>query len=215
MRKLKRKSKVLEKIIETPVKKKKIILYKKKKCSYIYPSGNPCKNNCVGNGNVCTVHGGTRAAEESLVSSEGSLPALTQKYNPIIHPLEFINLSRAGMSDVEIAAQFGVSSTILRKWVEKHKEFSLAHEIGQAMHEAWWLTKGKDHLDDRFFQTGLFKFLTGNKLGWSDKIETKNINQNSFGVLLVPGEMSVDEWEAQNIKDDSETIDIKGEVTNG
>jgi hypothetical protein len=37
------------------------------------------------------------------------------------------------------------------------------------------------------------------------KIESKNLNHNSYGVLLVPPTMTMDEWERINVE---ETIDI-------
>jgi hypothetical protein len=55
--------------------------------------------------------------------------------------------------------------------------------------------EGKDNLDNRGYNTGLFKFLTGNKLGYSDKIESKNLNVTA-GVLMVPATMEAEEWEA-------------------
>jgi hypothetical protein len=221
MRKLKRKPNKLEEIVQEPVKKKKLIKYKREKCSFVYADGHRCQHWCVGNGNVCNEHGGVRAAQESMITTTGMLPSSAMKYDPAKHPILFIELSRQGFSDVEVAAQFEVSVVQLRSWVEKYREFATAHEVGQAMYEAWWLQEGKDHLNSRYYQTGLFKFLTGNKLGWSDKIETKNLNSNQFGVLLIPGTMSVDEWEAANIREDEEreaeskaTIDIEGEVSN-
>jgi len=73
--------------------------------------------------------------------------------------------------------------------------FNTAPEIGQALHEAWWIQQGKNGLTNRGFNTSLFKFLTSNKLGYSDKMETKSLNMNLHGVLMVPDKMSDDEWE--------------------
>ena len=65
-----------------------------------------------------------------------------------------------------------------------------------ALYESWWLVKGKEGLDNpRDFNTPLYKFLTGNKLGYSDKVESKNFNVNA-GVLVVPKTPeSLEEWE--------------------
>ena len=113
-----------------------------------------------------------------------------------------IDLSRQGMSDVEIAAEIGVGVSTLRGWADQYEEFSTAYEIGQALHESWYLQKGKAGLDQRNFNTSLFKFLTGNKLGYADKVETKNLNMNTCGVLVAPAKQSMDEWEAEGIKKD-------------
>ena len=100
----------------------------------------------------------------------------------------------------------------LKQWAEDYELFSEAYDIGRAMYESWWLRKGKDGLDDpRNFNTTLYKFLTGNKLGYSEKIENKNFNVNA-GVLVVPKTSeSAEEWEnAREVKD------VKGmkEITN-
>ena len=69
-------------------------------------------------------------------------------------------------------------------------------EIGEAMHETWYLLQGKNNLENPRFNTGLFKFLTANKLGYAEKVESKNINMNAHGVLLIPNQQSEDEWAA-------------------
>jgi hypothetical protein len=67
------------------------------------------------------------------------------------------------------------------------------------MQEAWWLSEGKNNLDNRGYNVSLYKFITGNKLGYSDKIESRNLNVHA-GVLMVPGSMSLEEWEKQTEK---------------
>lgn len=166
--------------------------YPKAKCAY--PG---CTRNAVGADNVCKKHGGDPVVKENLLKArEYPVASLAQvKFIVSEHPAMFIEYSRQGMSDVEIAAEFGVGVQTLRGWAEKFEEFNTAYEIGQALYEAWWLKEGKAHLDDRSYNTHLYKFLTGNKLGYSDKIESKNLNIHA-GVLMVPGQ-KVDpaEWE--------------------
>jgi hypothetical protein len=103
------------------------------------------------------------------------------------------------MSTVEIAATIGVGEITLKNWSENFQEFSVAFEIGKALHESWWIEKGKSGLESRNFNTPLYKFLTGNKLGYAEKTESKNFNMNTCGVLVVPAKQTVDEWEASGI----------------
>lgn len=186
------------------LKRKKI--YVKEKCHFVDENGVRCTNNCIGNGQLCKKHGGTKDLDNVL--SNKSLQLLTgeggliKKFNPLM-PLLFVDLSRQGFSDVEIAAEMEISVYTLRKWSEDFEEFSIAYDIGQALHESWWLEKGKEGLDSRTFNTSLFKFLTGNKLGYADKVETKNLNVNTHGVLVVPAKQSLDEWEAEGIENDN------------
>jgi hypothetical protein len=121
-----------------------------------------------------------------------------------MHPLSYIEFSRLGMADVEIAAQFEVGLDTLRNWADTFVEMNSAYEIGQAMYEAFYLNSGRENLTNTRFNTSLFKFITGNKLGYTEKIESKNFNANvNHGVLLVPDTMSIDDWEKQNIAQDN------------
>jgi len=158
-----------------------------------------CTHNAVGKGVICKRCGGDPVIKENLLEVReipiGTL--MNTKYDPDGHPLQFIALSREGLSDVEIAAEFGVSVTTLRGWSERFADFNTAYDIGKDMHEAWWLREGKENLDNRSYNTGLFKFLAGNKLGYSDKMESKNLNITA-GVLMVPAQQSQKEWEGEN-----------------
>lgn len=204
-RKLKRKKKTANTAKNKSIEPRKIIKYKKQKCAFVFDCGTRCRNNAVGKSTLCKKHGGDPIIKENLVpaKSEKDLTGLITKYNPSTHPVMFMDLSRQGMSDVEIAAEFEVGVDTLRGWAEKYEMFNTAYEIGRAMHESWWLGQGKNGLNNRGFNTGLFKFLTSNKLGYSDKMETKSMNMNIHGVLMVPDKMSEEEWE----KDDEDIID--------
>ncbi len=197
------------KIKPLPIKKrlKRKKLYVKEKCHFHDDKGIRCTHNAIGSGQLCETHGGEKDRTNVLSPEATQLYLAIKgkriKFNPGIHPLQMIDLSRQGMSDVEIAAEMGVGVETLRGWSDQYQEFSTAYEIGQALHESWWLTKGKAGLDSRNFNTGLFKYLTGNKLGYADKVETKNLNMAVCGVLVAPAKQSIDEWEASgNIKTD-------------
>lgn len=205
MRKLKRRSSAIEEEKAEPVKKRVFIRYKKKQCDFINADGTRCKRHCTGRGNVCVIHGGQISAPETHypITVNGGVRTA---YDPIRHPMELLQHAARGLSGVEIAAELGISSVTLNTWREKHKEFNQAFEIGEALHEAWYIKKGKDNLDNRFFQTALYKFMAMNKLGWTDKVATHSTIQGTFGVLLVPDEMSMEDWERQNMLADGEEI---------
>lgn len=173
---------------------KVITLYDKERCCI--PG---CNNFAVGKGDRCRRHGGDPVVRENLLEVE-EIPdsVLTgSKYDPAYHPMEFLRLAKGGHKEIEIAAAFGVSIYTLRGWAEKFKDFNTAYEIGQAMYEAWWLKQGKDNLGNRGYNTGLFKYLTMNTLGWSDKVESKNLNVTA-GVLVAPAPAeTTEEWEGR------------------
>lgn len=183
------------------IKRKKI--YVKEKCHYV-EDGERCTRNAIGSGQLCKLHGGEKDLT-NVLSAEAIQLMLAEvgtvtKFDPAIHPLQMIDFSRQGMSDVEIAAVVGISVGTLKEWADKYEPFSIAYEIGQALHESWWLTKGKAGLDSKYFNTSLFKYLTGNKLGYSEKIETKNLHMTAHGVLVKPAPESIDEWEASGVQ---------------
>ena len=181
------------------LKRRKKIKYKKVKCQYIYPESHkryskPCKRNSIGKGTLCRKHGG-------IPDLDNMLPTVANKnlstYDPAFHCVQAIKLGMIGNSITEIAGKFGVSLRIVQMWTEKYVDFFEAMEVARTLNEAWWLSKGKDNLTNLRFQTPLYKFLTGNILGYSDKIESKSMNMNIHGVLMVPGKLSDDEWEKE------------------
>jgi hypothetical protein len=203
IKKRRRKRKPVREINKEPHRRKGKLRkkYKNAQCAFLYPTGHRCKRNAVGKSSLCKNHGGSVLIPENAEDGKEVLLIGNSKYDVAHHPLEYINLSREGFSEVEIAATFETSVGVIRKWAEHFKEFATAYEIGTALHEAWWLTRGKANLNNRGFNTSLFKFLTTNKLGYAEKLETKSTNLNVHGVLLVPDKVNEAEWEAANAED--------------
>lgn len=181
-------------------------VYLPSQCMFHFENGTRCDGRAAGGGTLCALHGGSRTFGvqptpfNELVASNR---ITSTKFDLAYHPIRFLELSKQGFSDVEIAAEFSISVATLREWSTTIKEFSLAYEIGKTMYEAYFLRVGTRNLHNDRFNNSLYKFLTMNKLGYSDKIETKSMNTSLHGVLLVPGEMSLSEWEANNIAMDN------------
>ena len=189
--------------IEILEKVKKV--YVSQRCAYIKEDGTQCNNYAAGKGTLCLIHGGSDKIPENmysdkeLIATNGAIANCRIKFNPTVHPLRYISLAKDGLSDVEIAAEFEISLGTLKDWTSKFESFEEAYEIGQVMHERWWIEQAKGNLNERSFNTSLFKFMTMNKLGYSDKIEQKSMNMNIHGVLMVPDPVSEDEWEKEFI----------------
>lgn len=132
-------------------------------------------------------------------NSRGVGSSISSKFDVGKHPLLYIKLSKEGKSDVEIASLFQISLSTLMRWVHDYEEMKEAYEIGQTMYEAFFLTKGVQNLENDRFNNVLFKYLTMNKLGYSDKVETKSTMQGLHGVVVIPNTLSIQEWEAQSI----------------
>lgn len=175
-------------------------------CMFYLENGERCKKAATGGGTLCSIHGGRATAGRSPIPFAERAPSvfMTTKFDPAYHPMKFLELSRIGKSDIEIAAEFGICIATLKNWSVDIKEFAMAYDIGRTMYEAYFLNIGTRNLTNDRFNNSMFKYLTMNKLGYSDKIETKSFNTSMHGVLLVPPEMSMDEWEAHNIARDAE-----------
>jgi hypothetical protein len=194
-----KKEKKEEKPTKPTVKRKVKKYYKPQQCAFIKADGTQCRKSAVGKGTLCPTHGGDPVIKENLYrgSEEIMLPNCRVVFNPAYHPLRYIELSREGLSEVEIAAEFEIAVITIADWAEKFESFYIARDIGKAMHEAWWLRQGKENMNERSFNTNLFKYMTMNKLGYSDKIEQKSLNMNVHGVLMVPDAVSEDELEKE------------------
>jgi len=211
------KGKNLKKILlkkRMPIPKK--IQYEKMKCAHFDMRGKDksikwnCHKDAIGSGIYCEDHGGVLDPSTALNPIETKLAVAVvplNKFDASIHPLQYIELSQQGLSDIEIAGEMRIGSRQIMNWATKYEEFARAYEIGQALYESWWLAKGKSGLDTRNFNTNLYKFLTGNKLGYSDKIETKNLNINTSGVLKVPATPSISEWGIAEVAHDDTSIE--------
>jgi len=116
-----------------------------------------CNKRALVGSSYCSLHGEIEVGE---IDRDDSLLIYTGKYRADFHPMEFIKHSTEGLSLVEVAAKFKVSVGTIEGWCGKYKEMGLAFEVGKAMHESWWLSKGKDGLESRSFNTHLYKFLT-------------------------------------------------------
>ena len=198
------KAKINNMIDEGKLKPKKV--YPKERCKYMKADGTRCRRNAIGSGQLCKMHGGERDRNNTIkeYSTEFHLIKKTlnmvKTYDPEKHPRQMIELSKLGMSEVEIASTFGVGVKTLQKWAEDFEVFSMAYDVAMANHETWWLEKGKEGLDNpREFNTPLYKFLTMNKVGYSDKMESRNFNV-SAGVLVVPKTKSLEEWEGECVE---------------
>ena len=182
-------------------------MYSSAQCSFVNADGEQCKGYACGSGTLCSVHS-NQTKLQRLQSMEGevsynNLPDTylqRTKFDLAKHPLLYVKLSKLGKSDVEIASEFGISLQTLKKWTQEITEMKEAYEIGQTMYEAFFLKKGTENLENDRFNNVLFKFLTMNKLGYSDKMETKSMQTGLHGVLLIPSTASVEDWEKQTIE---------------
>lgn len=181
---------------KAPTKRAVIRKYEKAQCSFV-EKGIRCIKHAVGKSSLCQRHN-PQAQHHQVQISSTKLPSTMCKYNPSEHILGFIRSSQQGKAPVEIAAEFQVAQGTLLSWAEEFQDFNDAVEIGKAAYESFWLQTGRENLNTKSFSTPLYKFLTGNTLGYSDKVETKSFSTNIHGVLCLPAQdkQTAEEWQA-------------------
>lgn len=90
------------------------------------------------------------------------------KYDPAFIE-QTIELMSKGWSKTRVAAKLGVHKATLYDWMEAHPEFLDAVRMGETLSEAWWEQAGQDALWVHKYNTNMFKWMTGNIHGWSEK----------------------------------------------
>jgi hypothetical protein len=103
--------------------------------------------------------------------------------NPIGRPTKYdpkyidlvISLMELGWSKTRVAAYFRVHKDTLYEWIKQHPDFSDAVRVGETLSEAWWEEQGVAALTSKEYNTNMFKWLTSNIHGWTDK-QSQDIN---------------------------------------
>lgn len=67
-----------------------------------------------------------------------------------------IRLGKEGATIAEIAAEIGVSISIVRRWIDQEQEFEEAMELARTYSQAWWEAKGRTGLKDIGFNGNLW-----------------------------------------------------------
>jgi len=74
-----------------------------------------------------------------------------------------------GYSKTRVAAKLGVHKATFYDWMEAHPEFLDAVRVGETLSEAWWEHEGQNALWIHKYNTNMFKWMTSNIHGWSEK----------------------------------------------
>lgn len=94
------------------------------------------------------------------------------KYTPDLAS-RFYALRCQGKTLSQIATEFLVDRRVFPDWAkdEDKPEFKEAYELGEQAAESHWEGLGQDNLDNPRFKESLYKFITGTRFGWSEKLE--------------------------------------------
>lgn len=107
-----------------------------------------------------------------------------------------IQMCAKGYSDVEIRANICMVSGKFNheRWYaleERSLEFSETLKKGRVLCEAWWITQGRNSLENPKFQAGLWYINMKNRFGWKDKVDHEH--SGSIGLYDKYKDLSVEE----------------------
>lgn len=91
---------------------------------------------------------------------------------------KIIDLFKQGYTDEEVADELDVTMKEWNRMCERNPTFREVVERGREAAYAWNLRQSRQKLDDKDFNTTLFKIRMQNLHGWSDKTETANKNMS-------------------------------------
>lgn len=110
------------------------------------------------------------------------------KYNET-YPEDLVKLMEQGMLNCEIYAKWGIHKDTFYQWINTHKEFKEAYDIGLAKCEAWWVARGRDGVSTgKGFGFNPWIAIMNNKFGWAQGSRqgegtTNNITIGSVNLL--------------------------------
>jgi len=84
-----------------------------------------------------------------------------------------------GGSDLAVCKALGLSRKKFEAYIEKSDQFRDFIEQGREAAECWWVEKSRENLNNKDFNTQLYRTHMGHFYGYSDKSETKTETRTS------------------------------------
>jgi len=81
---------------------------------------------------------------------------------------EVMKMFKEGSSIVEVCKFLGINKSTWYRWMKdpRKKDFQEVADLGLEASEAFWIQMGKDNLQNKSFNTGLYTFLMVNKFNY-------------------------------------------------
>jgi len=115
------------------------------------------------------------AAKKAPKKSTTYAPWEVQRGRPTKYRPEYcerlVELMAAGNSVNAAAMEMGFDNASMYDWAGKYPEFSIAMSRGKQALATWYEKEAKNNLANGRYNANLFKFLSANVIGWSDKVE--------------------------------------------
>ncbi len=132
---------------------------------------------------------------------------------------EVINLYKEGWSHVEVAAYLEMTKRQFEKKYQTDPYFRQLVEMGGDLAEAWNVREGRVNLNNKDYNTTLYKARMGHFFGWADKID-QNTKQLSVSATMTKEDVlkKIHEYMPELIgalpQSSDNRLTIEGEVSN-
>lgn len=83
-------------------------------------------------------------------------------------------LMKQGASLIEVAYHLHIARSTLHEWRNTYPEFSDAIKAGIDDSEGWWMTKGRENIENKEFNSTLWYMNMKNRFKWKDKQDSDN-----------------------------------------
>ena len=84
---------------------------------------------------------------------------------------KILDLYSQGMSDYEVMTQLRLHDSTFKRFMAE-PDFAEVIQFGRQCSRAWWEEQGRINLNNKDFNSALWKTNVQNRLGWSDKTST-------------------------------------------
>jgi hypothetical protein len=96
-----------------------------------------------------------------------------------------------GKSDLAVCKDLGVSKKQFDSYIARSEPFREAVEFGRELAQAWWEEQSRINLQNKDFNTALFKARMQKFYDWSDKVDQKNTNHTEGDINKLKEELAL------------------------
>lgn len=100
------------------------------------------------------------------------------------YPKLLVELLAKGKTAVAFCAEVMVSKQTFYDWVDTHKEFKSAYELGTALAEQYWIELGEANVDNPDFNYNAYAFQMGSRFGIGKTRKSKAKKVSPKGTLI-------------------------------
>lgn len=92
---------------------------------------------------------------------------------------DIVDYYSQGYSDAEVAAAMSINMRQFNAMLGDNPTFAKLVEYGRTLQRAFWEGLARKNISNKTFNAPLYKLYMANKFGWTDKVESSNVNENT------------------------------------